>query len=81
MDEGRSRRRYDDEEVNLLDYWRIVHKHLRLITERELRRAEEVLRQFQETNKFIALQEQARGRPKPPPCSRAGSWLRKFSWR
>jgi uncharacterized protein involved in exopolysaccharide biosynthesis len=30
-------------------------------TERELRRAEEVLRQFQETNKVIALQEQARG--------------------
>ena len=31
MDEGRSRRRYDDEEVNLLDYWRVVRKHLRLI--------------------------------------------------
>jgi capsule polysaccharide export protein KpsE/RkpR len=30
-------------------------------TERELRRAEEVLRQFQETHKVIALQEQARG--------------------
>jgi hypothetical protein len=30
-------------------------------TERELRRAEEALRQFQETNKVIALQEQARG--------------------
>jgi tyrosine-protein kinase Etk/Wzc len=30
-------------------------------TERELRRAEEALRQFQETNKAIALQEQARG--------------------
>jgi tyrosine-protein kinase Etk/Wzc len=30
-------------------------------TERELRRAEEVLRQFQEKNKVIALQEQARG--------------------
>jgi uncharacterized protein involved in exopolysaccharide biosynthesis len=31
MDEGRSRQRYDDEEVNLLDYWRVVRKHLRLI--------------------------------------------------
>lgn len=30
-------------------------------TERELRRAEEALRQFQEANKVIALQEQARG--------------------
>jgi tyrosine-protein kinase Etk/Wzc len=30
-------------------------------TERELRRAEEALRQFQEKNKVIALQEQARG--------------------
>jgi tyrosine-protein kinase Etk/Wzc len=30
-------------------------------TERELRRAEETLRQFQEKNKVIALQEQARG--------------------
>jgi capsule polysaccharide export protein KpsE/RkpR len=30
-------------------------------TERELRRTEETLRQFQETNKVIALQEQARG--------------------
>jgi uncharacterized protein involved in exopolysaccharide biosynthesis len=30
-------------------------------TERELRRAEGALRQFQETNKVIALQEQARG--------------------
>jgi tyrosine-protein kinase Etk/Wzc len=30
-------------------------------TERELRRAEEALRQFQETNKVIALQEQAKG--------------------
>jgi uncharacterized protein involved in exopolysaccharide biosynthesis len=30
-------------------------------TERELRGAEEALRQFQETNKVIALQEQARG--------------------
>jgi tyrosine-protein kinase Etk/Wzc len=30
-------------------------------TERELRRAEESLRRFQETNKVIALQEQARG--------------------
>jgi tyrosine-protein kinase Etk/Wzc len=30
-------------------------------TDRELRRAEEALRQFQETNKVIALQEQARG--------------------
>ncbi len=30
-------------------------------TERELRRAEEALRQFQEENKVIALQEQARG--------------------
>jgi uncharacterized protein involved in exopolysaccharide biosynthesis len=30
-------------------------------TERELRRAEEALRHFQETNKVIALQEQARG--------------------
>jgi uncharacterized protein involved in exopolysaccharide biosynthesis len=31
MDEGRSLRRFDDEEVNLLDYWRVVRKHLRLI--------------------------------------------------
>ena len=31
MDEGRSLRRYDEEEVNLLDYWRVVRKHLRLI--------------------------------------------------
>jgi uncharacterized protein involved in exopolysaccharide biosynthesis len=30
-------------------------------TERELRRAEELLRQFQETNKVVALPEQARG--------------------
>jgi uncharacterized protein involved in exopolysaccharide biosynthesis len=31
MGEGRSPRRYDEEEVNLLDYWRVVRKHLRLI--------------------------------------------------
>ena len=31
MDEAQSRRRLDDEEVNLLDYWRVVRKHLRLI--------------------------------------------------
>jgi tyrosine-protein kinase Etk/Wzc len=31
MDEGRSLRKYDEEEVNLLDYWRVVRKHLRLI--------------------------------------------------
>src|SRR6266850_545933 len=31
MDEGRALRRFDDEEVNLLDYWRVVRKHLRLI--------------------------------------------------
>jgi tyrosine-protein kinase Etk/Wzc len=31
MDEGRSLRRYDDEEVHLIDYWRVVRKHLRLI--------------------------------------------------
>ncbi len=31
MDEGRSRRRFDDEEVHLLDYWRVVRKHVRLI--------------------------------------------------
>ncbi len=31
MNEGRSRQRYDDEEINLLDYWRVVRKHLRLI--------------------------------------------------
>jgi tyrosine-protein kinase Etk/Wzc len=31
MDEGRSLRKFDDEEVNLLDYWRVVRKHIRLI--------------------------------------------------
>jgi tyrosine-protein kinase Etk/Wzc len=31
MDEAQSRRRLDDEEVNLLDYWRIVRKRLRLL--------------------------------------------------
>jgi tyrosine-protein kinase Etk/Wzc len=31
MDEAQSRRRLDDEEVNLLDYWRVVRKRLRLI--------------------------------------------------
>lgn len=31
MDEGRSLRKYDDGEVSLLDYWRVVRKHLRLI--------------------------------------------------
>jgi len=31
MDEGRLLRRLDDEEVNLLDYWRVVHTHVRLI--------------------------------------------------
>jgi len=31
MDEERSSRRLDDEEVNLLDYWRVVRKRLRLI--------------------------------------------------
>jgi tyrosine-protein kinase Etk/Wzc len=31
MDEGRSLRKFDDEEVSLLDYWRVVRKHLRLI--------------------------------------------------
>jgi tyrosine-protein kinase Etk/Wzc len=31
MDEERSRKLRDDEEVNLLDYWRVVRKHTRLI--------------------------------------------------
>jgi tyrosine-protein kinase Etk/Wzc len=31
MDEGRSLRKFDDEEISLLDYWRVVRKHLRLI--------------------------------------------------
>jgi tyrosine-protein kinase Etk/Wzc len=31
MDDTRSRRRLDDEEVTLLEYWRVVRKHLRLI--------------------------------------------------
>jgi uncharacterized protein involved in exopolysaccharide biosynthesis len=31
MDEGRALHRFDDEEVNLLDYWRVVRKHARLI--------------------------------------------------
>jgi tyrosine-protein kinase Etk/Wzc len=31
MDEGRSLRKFDDEEVSLLDYWRVVRKHIRLI--------------------------------------------------
>jgi Chain length determinant protein len=30
-DEERSLRKYDDGEVSLLDYWRVVRKHLRLI--------------------------------------------------
>ena len=31
MDEERLQRRFDDEEVNLLDYWRVVCKHVALI--------------------------------------------------
>jgi capsule polysaccharide export protein KpsE/RkpR len=31
MDEERLQRRFDDEEVNLLDYWRVVRKHVWLI--------------------------------------------------
>ena len=31
MDEGRALRRFDDQEVNLLDYWRVVCKHVWLI--------------------------------------------------
>jgi tyrosine-protein kinase Etk/Wzc len=31
MDEGRSLRKFDDEEVSLLDYWKVVRKHIRLI--------------------------------------------------
>ena len=31
MDEARSRQRLDDEEVTLLDYWRVVRRRLRLI--------------------------------------------------
>jgi uncharacterized protein involved in exopolysaccharide biosynthesis len=31
MDEERLQRRFDDEEVNLLDYWRVVRKHVSLI--------------------------------------------------